>query len=99
MTFKEYLEYIINKFKAELNFRWSVEVLDYYSLFDIYGSEIKRWYDYNNYLHITDRHFHFSFDFREIKKLYEVDMSVETAYQNIKRTLEIDYLKQLWKHS
>ena len=99
MTFREYLEYILNKFKSELNYRWSVEIIDHYSCFDIYRSEMKRWYDSNNYLRITDRHYCFSVQLWKINELYEADISVETVYQNIKRALETDYLKQLWKHS
>lgn len=98
MTFKEYLEYIIKNFKAELNYKWFVEIIEYHSCFDIYRNEFKCWYDYDNYLRITDRHFCFSYTIWSIKELYEANVSVKTAYQYIKETLEKDYIKQLWKN-
>ncbi len=46
-------------------------------------------------LHITDRYWHFRTGI--LVDLYNGNIPVETAYQGIKKILEQEYLKQLWR--
>lgn len=56
--------------------------------------EIRNFFD-EPYLYITNGYWSFSTGI--IKDLYEGNIDVETTYLGIKKLLEQDYLKQLWR--
>lgn len=98
MTYKEYLEFIINKLAVELTNAWTVEIISYVSAYDKHGTECKRIYTDHQYLHITDGRWHFSFETLEIERMYYELLLPTQIYHIIKNELERAYLKNLWKN-